>query len=247
MKTSISDYPGYRNFCQLAATNPEVFAKFRRDPVLMGIMEHVSWVTAGECIEIIQRDSPSLLAHFPRFSESETVGRPSALSPTTLRYIKVLSDLSKYFGSLDGFRVAEIGGGYGGQCKIIHDVFKPAEYTLIDLPEPLALAKRVLTTFTIPNVSFLTREELRPQNYDLVISNYALSECAPSIRAEYEELVLAWAKRGYLSVNFIGKASGIEDMTLGEIKAFHPFALDLPEDPPHPSNRLYIWGNTTSA
>lgn len=246
MRTSISDFPAYRAFCAQAAVDPEVFATFRSNPVLKGIMEHVSLATAAQCIEIIGRDNPDLWKWLPQFHASDRVGCPDALCPTTLRYMEVLSDLKKLFGSLDGFRIAEIGGGYGGQCKIIHDVFKPSEYTLIDLPEPLALAKTFLGKFSVPNLRFLTQEELVPESYDLAISNYAFSECAVPVREIYFQRILASAKRGYLACNFIGEPSGIEDVTTNAFILAHPDFQNLPEPSPHPLNRLFLWGESAA-
>src|SRR5438876_1073823 len=61
------------------------------------------------------------------------------MAPTTLRYIKILSDLETWFGSLGGKRVVEIGGGYGGQCAVIKTRFRVSSYTLIDLQPVLSL------------------------------------------------------------------------------------------------------------
>jgi hypothetical protein len=246
MRTSISDFPAYRAFCANAGSGDEVFRTFREHPTFKGIVEHVNAETGRQCHAIISENAPILWYYLEKFQSSERVGLSGradlGLTPTTLRYIKVLSELVKHFGFLNDLRIAEIGDGYGGQCKIIHDAFLPANYTLIDLPEPLALARRFLKVFNVPNLRFLTMEELVPEFYDLVISNYALSECHPSIRASYLNCVIAFARRGYLAVNFIGGASGIDDMKPDEIQAIHPDMVDLPEDPPHPSNRLYLWG-----
>ena len=75
------------------------------------------------------------------------------ISATTARYIKNLSDLINLFGSLDGMRIAEIGGGYGGLCKIISDQFELDSYTLFDLPDCLDLSKKFLDNFGIDNVN----------------------------------------------------------------------------------------------
>ena len=65
---------------------------------------------------------------FHRFRENDRLGSPltcdydacGRFSPTTLRYAKVYSDLMRLFRDLDGQRIIEIGGGYGGQCFVIH-------------------------------------------------------------------------------------------------------------------------------
>jgi len=48
------------------------------------------------------------------------------------------------FGLLDDAKIVEIGGGYGGQCKIIYDCFEPISYLMIDLGELLKLQEKYL-------------------------------------------------------------------------------------------------------
>ena len=63
-----------------------------------------------------------------------------AVSPTTLRYLKVANDLETLFSSLDGLRICEIGVGYGGQCRVLDAMFAVKSYTLVDLRPVLELA-----------------------------------------------------------------------------------------------------------
>ena len=125
------------------------------------------------------------------------------ISPSTLRYIKVLSDLIKIFGNLDGFKIAEIGGGYGGQCKIINDYFNIKNYHIIDLPEVNLLSKKYLQKLNINNVRFSTSKDLIPEDYDLVISNYAYTELDRELQDIYKLNIIDNSKNGYLTCNFI--------------------------------------------
>jgi len=103
-----------------------------------------------------------------------------------------LENIVKHFGPLDGMRICEIGGGYGGQAKAILDEYKPVWYHIIDLPEVCELQKRYeprVSTFTEPTY----------QDYDLVISNYALSEI-PDNKLYIDE-VLRRSKHGYITCN----------------------------------------------
>jgi len=70
------------------------------------------------------------------FEANDHVGDPERylydkllISPSTLRYCKVFSDLVNLFTSLDGYSICEIGGGYGGQCRIIDAGSPLNEYT----------------------------------------------------------------------------------------------------------------------
>ena len=112
-------------------------------------------------------------------------------STSTLQYIGVLANLIRFFGSLDGLRIVEIGGGYGGQCRTIMDIYKPELYHIIDLPEVCELQKKYCgaSCFTEPI----------GLEYDLVISNYALSEIDDN--KLYIDKVLRKSKHGYITCN----------------------------------------------
>src|SRR5205807_1900385 len=111
---------------------------------------------------------PDLQASFERFRENDRLGSPQVceygqhgtFSPTTLRYINVLSDLRRLFGDLDGLRVLEIGGGYGGQCFVTSVLFKPRSWTIVDLGPCRALQRAYLNRLGVPNLHFLSAEQL---------------------------------------------------------------------------------------
>ncbi len=135
----------------------------------------------------------------------EGVGR---ISPTTLRYVKVLSDLEYMFGVLDGMSVAEIGGGYGGQCALIKTRFEVLQYTLIDLSPVLGLAQQYLEHLRIADVIFRPWDQLEDIQCSLAISNYALSEMRRDVQEFYIERVLSRAERGYVLWNMNGREVG---------------------------------------
>ena len=124
----------------------------------------------------------------PKVSEYQSFGK---ISSTTLRYIKVLSDLKNLFGNLDGFNICEIGVGYGGQCRVINCYFSPSVYCFVDIKPALMLAQRFLDNYIIPSIlSYKTMNELERTNYDLLISNYAFSELHRKIQDVYLEKVI---------------------------------------------------------
>lgn len=87
-------------------------------------------------------------------------------------------------------RIVEIGVGYGGQCKIISDLYEFESYTLVDLPSCLPLAKKYLDHFEVRNIICSTLDELDKKNqYDLVISNYAFSEITRGLQDDYIDKV----------------------------------------------------------
>ena len=209
MLTSISDYPGYTEFCRRAATDDACFAGFREDPTYAAVVSSKLVYEGRDYFALLQQRGfdpgffASIAAHDRiggvKLASFEAVG---AVAPQTMRYVKVLSDLERLFGSLDGASIVEIGGGFGGQCAVIAKRFGFARYTLVDLAEPLQLARRYLETLSIANVEFARFDEL-PINgrYDLVISCYALSELSRTAQVMHLQRVLLRARAGYLLWN----------------------------------------------
>lgn len=170
---------------------------FKRDPRLTKIFEHASIEQGAAYLSLILRQTPELFKH--NFT-NDLYGNPylyeyilegGYFSPSTLQYIGVLSNLITKFGSLDGMRIVEIGGGYGGQCRTIMDVFKPECYTIIDLPEVCELQRKYCAA--------KCQSLIYNESYDLVISNYALSEIPDN--KQYIDGVLRKSTHGYITCN----------------------------------------------
>lgn len=251
MVTSLSDNDAYPQFCLDAASDYRRFQGFRRDPAYTKILEHVSKELGDEYLKIVAED-PSLAELLPRFAENDRVGGPlvhdygaaGSFSPTTLRYAKVLGDLKRLFGSLDGMRIAEIGVGYGGQCRVLNAAYTPAEYRLIDLQPALALTGRYLDHFVLPGpVSYRTMNELCAERYDLVISNYAFTELPRGVQECYFDRVVRQSERGYITFNDITPES-FNSYSLDELREKIGMATTEPEKPlTHPRNCVIHWGS----
>ena len=163
------------------------------------------------------------------------------MSPTTIRYIKVLSDLNTLFGNLDNFNIVEIGGGYGGLCNIIYRKHKFANYYDIDLPEPLSLANLYCKHVGIDNffpTQITKLEELEDVKIDLVISNYAFSECNYETQDVYVEKVLSKAERGYITHN-----TGVDrqERTKSIIQNYNNFRV-FDKDLCKKEHPIFVWG-----
>ena len=208
----------YTNICRAACNNKSAFDTFKQHKYYTAILEHCSYELGQEHYNNIIKNNPNLLTDYPDIS--------------------VVSNLLDRFGSLDGFNIIEIGGGYGGQCKIICDIFSIKRYTIIDLPEASNLQNKYLKYFGLENkintYSYLNGHT--EKKYDLVISNYALSEVSKSLQIEYWKKILVNSNRGYLTcnkpidiINFISSAKEII-----QIK-------DIPGE--HYKNYVVIWKN----
>jgi putative sugar O-methyltransferase len=207
----------YLNSCAVAASNNIFFETFKSHPHYVPILEHVGEAGGKKHYDMIKQNNPKLLIDYPNVWSNDSVGSPNVVtiegrqvSPTTLRYLNVLSELMNCFGSLDGLKIVEIGGGYGGQRKIIYDVFSVEDYTIIDLPEVSILQSRYLREFDLESKTIFYNNKNYKQGiqYDLVISNYALSEVNNPAQYEYVEDILLDAKRGYLTCNVLPNTDG---------------------------------------
>jgi len=207
---SVSGRLEYKDICLKAAKDDATFNIFKTIPEYVRVLEHVSIEHGQSYFNAIKADNPQLLNHFDKFKENDKYGKASLhkydqfnISPSTLRYIKVLSDLVTMFGNLDGFKIAEIGGGYGGQCKIINDLFKIKDYHIIDLPECNALTNKYLNKLELDNFRTSTYDQLKPEKYDLVISNFAYSELNRDLQDYYKKMIVDGSDNGYMMCNFI--------------------------------------------
>ncbi len=252
-KTSISDYDAYRNICLQASVDEKTFSTFKQNADYTVILEHTSKEQGQEYLNyILGKKSLSLDDKtIELFKGNDLQGSPHVvdygngwiISPSTLRYVKVLFELTSLYGSLDGFKIAEIGVGYGGQCKIINDYYDIKSYTLIDLPEVLSLSKRYLTASTYAPVEFKTMDQLYTDDYDLVISNYAITECNKNVQEEYIVKVLRGSTHGYITCNFISDYFNIQSLTRDEfIKMLDKKTSIIAEIPlTHPKNFILSW------
>lgn len=127
----VSDQKVFTELCTKAACQDKSFSQFKRDPFFTLFAENTSVEEGLVCLELIRARYPDLLSHMEQFRQNDDLGSPitasfdtiGSISPTTLMYMKILGELRKEFGDLENMRIIEIGGGYGGQCKIISDLF----------------------------------------------------------------------------------------------------------------------------
>jgi hypothetical protein len=248
--TSLSDNGRYPQVCLDAAASISTFRHFRRIRDYTAILEHVTPEQGSAYLEEVAH-RPELLAALPRFARNDEAGNPrlhdypphGLLSPTTLRYVKVLSDLLDRFGRLDGLSICEIGVGYGGQCRVIGEWSRPAEYCLVDLRPALGLAERFLDQFVLPMaIDLRTLNTLRPRDWDMVISNYAITEMPRAVQDAYMERVVSRARRGYITFNRINPP-GFRSLEVSDFLRAIPGAEVSDERPlTHPGNVVITWG-----
>jgi putative sugar O-methyltransferase len=244
---SISDNNKYPNFCELAAQNLETFATFKSDPVYTQILEHVTYEEGLEYINQF-KNNKHIIDNIDKFQINDKLGSSKqyfysdfnkTFSPTTLRYIKILNDLSQL--DLNNKHIVEIGAGYGGQYTIIRQIFQPKKYTFIDLGQVLALIKKYITTLNLNDIEidFINCNDLCTDiKSDIVISNYAFSECSIDTQELYIKKILQHTKNCYMIYNNL---YGYTHHQL--IEKMLPIKVKINQEIPktHPNNVLLTW------
>lgn len=231
------------------------FDNFKRMPAYQEILEHVSEQQGAVYLDILKNRNDGLLVKaLKTVLVSDSTGNPIKynyedcfipLSPTTLRYVKVASDLNHLFGSrLD--KVAEIGCGYGGQCLVNDALLGYKRSVLFDLAFVNRLIERYLD-YSLMNGAYevATINQKLPQQYDLVISNYAFSELPAELQRMYIKKVLANSKRGYLTMNSgTGGALNKGKLNIRELRDLLPPFECLSEEPlTYEHNYIIVWGH----
>lgn len=148
---SISDDGLYAAFCD-TASHSDAFRMFKRHPHYVSNLEHITKEKGTEYLEAFEAMARGLLAQIDTFKVNDMVGCPivheypglGRISPTTLRYMKVVANLQRYFGAHAIRGIAEIGVGYGGQLLVTNRVMTFDKWYLFHLPSVLKLASRYL-------------------------------------------------------------------------------------------------------
>ena len=205
----------YIEACEKATVDDEYFNNFKSRYEIQTIFEHVPGWLGEKYLENILYNNPIILDRAEEFIRAnDAYGSPrksqyfkyniDGMSPTTARYMKVLSDLIGLYGSLDNMNIVEIGGGYGGFTLVVSKMFKFKNYYNVDLETPGKLAQKYCTLTGVENFHVVTPtqlEKLEDIEIDLLISNYAFSECNYETQDVYIEKILSKAKRGYITHN----------------------------------------------
>jgi len=252
---SFSDNGRYLAEILRILNNENLFSNFKRSKIYNEILEHVDFTSGEKYLNILKkRNDNFLLKGLNSILLNDDIGNPIKyfykdidipLSPTTLRYLKVASDLNGLFGNNLG-NTAEIGCGYGGQAKVNDQLFKINMQTLFDLPIVNKLIDKYLN-LDLLNGAYKTEliNKILPSKYDLVISNYAFSELPSKLQEVYLKKVITRSKKGYLNMNsglggFFSKGA----MSVSENSKFLNNFEIFDEDPIFSRyNYILVWGH----
>jgi len=136
-------------------------------------------------------------------------------SPNTLKYIYfgLLNIIYIQKNNIQNFHFIEIGGGYGGQCIILLELFKHFninihKYILIDLPDVVSFQLKYINTLISPNnceiIQFYNEQSLDNYNFkedSYIFSSYSLSELQNNIKKIYYDKLFSYIRYGFFVWN----------------------------------------------
>jgi len=216
-KVSDSQALGYEKLIGRFLLNSSKRKRFRRNFQYRLILEHVNYKQGSAYLDRITELGFVDLGQIKVLAATDLVGSPRRYyydkigwaSPTLLRYVSVYSEIEKSVGFKNIKSIVEIGIGYGGQARVIQDLSGVLNYAFYDLPDVQKLTEYFLKS---------TSSRLSPKNldiygvehetFDLVISNYAISELPAQVQLEYLDKVIGPSSHCYLIMN-----SGGSDVT----------------------------------
>ena len=205
--------------CKKAISDENTFNNFKKMPNFVDVLEHTTekW---GRCyMQLIFNNFVNVInvIDWNKIKENDKYGNASKcdfselkkyvkldnynISPSTIAYTyKGLCILDFLLNKkINNVKILEIGGGYGGQCKILYDLseifnIKIEQYGIIDLSVVLKLQNKYLSLLGYNGVFFYEYEELKNFNdfneYNVLISIYALGEFDVNIQNFYIENIL---------------------------------------------------------
>jgi hypothetical protein len=251
--SSVSDSSAYLQIISSASHNDESFARFRSNREYRQILEHVSKSQGYEYLREIKLGSSGVKEMIAKVGFLNTCGLPLVyfyprlgfLSPTTLRYCKVFDELNRLFPDISEMIIAEIGGGFGGQAAVLRNLSGFKSYTIYDLPEVHKLQSKFLAVNNSESgVSYADGRLAPPGKFDLVISNYAVSELQRELQVAYFENVVSSSSRGYLTWNLISQ-NRLGGLSVDEVLQYIPDANVTEESPlTDEGNVLITWGSS---
>ncbi len=204
-----------------AVNNDTFFQNFKRDNIFRIVLEHVTNELGIQYIrsikKLIEENNTFTNLSWNKYIENDIYGNPLKydysnqlndiqnistyiISPSTLRYICFGLQIYNYIKQIgkNDISIIEVGGGYGGQCKVLTDICAQfnitiKKYTLIDLEGMSKLQQKYLDKLNIKNIVTLSNKDYfnkLDDTYDLFISNYALGEFTTNVQNSYINNVL---------------------------------------------------------
>jgi hypothetical protein len=247
--------PTYREICLKAAEDSYYFENFRSLPEYGSILE--CGFEEESTQYILQKGSSVILEKLEIFRRLDQFGNPvintipgvGRFSGTTLRYIVIADHIMKLFDLPLNPIIAEIGAGFGGQCYILSQVQSFSDYYIYDLPEVEELIEKMMRALSVEKVYLMPVDASLPEEkIDLLISNYAFSECDRETQLDYFERVLKKSDRGYLIFNKVSSLDSLSSVELVKLLEDNQMNPKTYKEPifTYQDNLLIVWDKTKS-
>lgn len=206
----------YKTYHTYVSNVNDIYTNFKNSSEYTYMLEHVSENFGNRyALQIKTEFNKNISEYLDLIQKNDSIGNPSKfridginLSPSNTRYIYhsllIKSKIKNWFEK-SNIKIIEIGGGYGGLSFYIKNILSDynIDYTIIDLPNAGLLQTKYLTDQCIDcNIkSCFDLKELEKTNYDLVISNYCLSEISDENRNLYFEYLIKNCSKEFYAWN----------------------------------------------
>lgn len=197
--------PESENFKKVCLEMSKELSGFKRNPEFIKyIGNDIRKVDVAKAFyEYIQDKYMYLLQY--NYITNDIIGDPNTFifdnkefSPGTLRFVKVIGDIYEHFGNVK--KIVEIGSGYGGQA-LVFNLVQNVDYTCIDIPECIELARNYHNTLGWKSCRYMTTENIKESEYDLCISDYCLGELDKNGIRFYIDNILSNCNFVYITMN----------------------------------------------
>lgn len=236
--------------CQQCADDDAMFAVFRSLDVIRHVIENKPIQWESPLSQHLQQLSSKPDAFYSAACRNDTVGIIQRQSPTatSLWYARDAAIIAALFSVRETVSVIEIGGGYGGLAAVICDALPISRYAIIDLPEPLALQKRFLSSRGFSDIGFYT--DVPQGRFDIAVSSCAISELSQAESTRLALEVLAKCDKGYVTWSIPSNMKEYWIHSQQQAQNWLSLTLDrqvtrvdsiLPVTPPHPNLPGYFW------
>ena len=161
----ISETTFDQNFQHLK-TSEMGFADFRSHPLIIKFIDNITYEMGHKYVDWLITKT-DYIHKMEQYRLNDSVGQPliyeydliGDFCPSTLQYVKIAYEIQSELGDLSDKHILEIGGGYGGLCRILASSGGFASYTIVNTSAYNELAKFYLDRFGIGNIKFIDQRD----------------------------------------------------------------------------------------
>lgn len=253
----------YYLLCQQAAQSESAYRALRENALHQKVVEPFS-ATEGYSLQI-EREALFPKVLYTQLSALDKTIKPPAhhaaskglrhkppLSPLALRHGQIAIELEREFGALQDLRILHIGAGFGQLAAHLAKTLGCHSYTLLDVPECIALQQKFLASIGVHHITYLTPSQLNLLGeYDLVICTFAFTEWGDAHLRDMLLPYLSKIPKGYITCHAPWQPSrednSIEDALLLTLARAGHRVHCLPErGNPSPLHSVIRWGTEES-